>query len=74
MNKLPNSKFAAGRVGLGQYLGVQLDNKLLFREHLEYMVNKCKARIPLLQNLCRNTFGYQFRARKIMFKSSSSRY
>ena len=50
-----------------KYLGVQLYTKLLFREHLEYIIDKCKKRIPLLQKLCKNTYGYQYRARKIMF-------
>ena len=52
-----------------KYLKVQLDNRLMFRNHLEYIIGKCKQRIPLLQKLCRNTYGYQFRARKVMFNS-----
>ena len=33
----------------------------------EYIIDKCKKRIPLLQQLCQNTYGYQYKARQIMF-------
>lgn len=52
-----------------KYLGVQVDSKLLFREHLKLTIEKCQRRIPLLQNLCRNMYGYGYRARKVMFNS-----
>jgi len=53
-----------------KYLGVQLDAKLMFCEHLEYIIEKCKKRIPLLQQLCQNMYGYQYKDRQIMFRGS----
>lgn len=52
-----------------KYLGVMLDAKLNFRAHLDYLKDKCLKRIPMLQSLCRNTHGYEFAARKIMFNA-----
>ena len=51
-----------------KYLGVMIDNKLLFKVHFEYMEEKMMTRIPLLQKLARNLYGYSFKARKTMFQ------
>jgi len=52
-----------------KYLGVKVDNKLSFRDHLDYIIEKSKKRLPLMQGLCRNMYGYQYQARKIMLNS-----
>ena len=52
-----------------KYLGVHVDNKLLFREHLELTIEKCQRRILLLQGMCRNMYAYEYEARKVMFNS-----
>ena len=52
-----------------KYLGVHVDNRLMFRLHIEQTIEKCQRRIPLLQTLCRNMYGYRYKARKVMFNS-----
>ena len=42
-----------------RYLGVQVNNKLRFMEHIVDMVERCKKRIPLLVKLCKNTYRYE---------------
>ena len=37
-----------------------------FGHTVEYMAQKCTSRIPLLQGLARNTYGYSYRVRKVM--------
>ena len=41
-----------------KYLGVKVDNKLSFRNHIDYIVEKCKKRLSLMQGLCRNMYSY----------------
>lgn len=51
-----------------KYLGMMVDHKLSFKEHVRYIEEKMTKRIPLLQNLARNLYGYGYHARKIMFQ------
>ena len=65
-------KFTAGGVDIEpsrviKYLGVLIDSKLTFDEHLRDVKERCLKRIPLLQSVARNTYGYGFHARRTMF-------
>jgi len=51
-----------------KYLGVMLDHKLQFREHVSYLNGKVKKVINKLSLVFRNTFGYGNAARRLMVK------
>lgn len=51
-----------------KYLGMMLDSKLTYKQHLKYIEEKMLNRIPILQNVARNLYGYSYRARKTMFQ------
>lgn len=43
-----------------KYLGVQLDKKLSFKAHLQYITEKCQERVPLLQKIYKNMYGSSY--------------
>ena len=52
------------------YLGIQLDNHLLWDVHVRYLVEKCTRYLPILTSLCHNLFGYSNWARAIMYNGT----
>ena len=48
------------------YLGLTLDPKLNFHQHITATVQKCLKRLPLLKSVCHNTYGYSCKARRVM--------
>jgi len=51
-----------------KYLGVQIDNKLRFNEHVKYLNSEVKKVMAKVAIVFRNTFRYANAARKIMVK------
>ena len=52
------------------YLGVILDNKLDWKEHIKRAVNRAAAALAPMMRLCRRTFGYSNTSRRIMINGA----
>ena len=53
-----------------KYLGVHLDNTGRWDVHFKEMLNRCNTALGPLMVLCRRTFGYSNRARRIMVQGA----
>ena len=53
-----------------RYLGVYLDPKLTFNNHLEQCLIKCRRSMQLLHRLCPNVHGYHPAARRVMVQGA----
>jgi len=68
---LPPPTFQLGNITIApkdtiKYLGIVLDPKLNFHQHLEETAEKCRSCIALMQSLAHNTYGYEYKARRII--------
>lgn len=53
-----------------KYLGLMIDSRLSWDEHIQYLEEKSQILLPKLISLCQNTFGYSAEARKTMLKGT----
>lgn len=57
-----------------KYLGVYLDSKLCFKDHISNMCEKARKTFGKLSVVCANTFGYSNAARRIMLDGTIGAY
>ena len=50
-----------------KYLGVIINNRLDWENHIEYAIGRSERYVPLLSTVCRNLYGYSTWARRIMY-------
>lgn len=53
-----------------KYLGVIIDKKLCWNDHISYINKKADKYIPILTSICHNLFGYSNKARLIMVNAT----
>ena len=53
-----------------RYLGVVLNKRLTWEDHLQYTIGRAERYVPLLSTICRNMYGYSTWARRIMYKGT----
>jgi ribonuclease HI len=52
-----------------KFLGVVFDNRLTWRSHIEYLNNKCKRRLQLMQVICGNKWGADITSLLTVYKT-----
>jgi len=52
-----------------KFLGVVFDNRLTWKPHIEYLNNKCKNRLQLMQVLCGNKWGADIKSLLTIYKT-----
>lgn len=57
-----------------KYLGVKIDWRLQWEEHLKYLEEKTWKILPKILSLCQNTYGYSTLARRTMLYGTIGAY
>ena len=57
-----------------KYLGVMIDWRLEWHDHVDYLGSKTEKVLPKIIALCQNTYGYSTYARKIMLQGTVGAY
>lgn len=57
-----------------KYLGIIIDYRLQWTDHLQYLEEKANRILPKILSICQNTFGYSTRARKVMLNGTIGAY
>jgi len=52
-----------------KFLGIIFDNRLTWKPHIEYLINKCKNRLQLMQVLCGNKWGADIKSLLTIYKT-----
>ena len=53
-----------------KYLGLIIDRKLSFNEHINYIYKKCIKKIISLSSITRNTWGQSYETTKLIYKAA----
>ena len=57
-----------------KYLGITVDNKLTFDQHIEHVIQKSYIILPKIISIAHNTYGYSNAARRIMLHGTIGAY
>ena len=52
-----------------KFLGMIIDNKLNFNEHINYIIDRCNKRLNLMRNLCGTTWGASISTLLVIYKT-----
>ncbi|KAK7602957.1 hypothetical protein V9T40_006931 [Parthenolecanium corni] len=57
-----------------KYLGMMIDDRLLWGSHVRYLIEKSNVMLPKIVAVATNTFGYSNNARRIMLQGTIGAY